>query len=185
MVGITQAKEAASLALEERLARFTFTYDTDGPHLNPRLLAEHGPDTGPEQTKAQTPDQEPSRLTLLSPSPTSPPVQPTPTDCSTSLEKKKSGGPRNTAEKRGKRKQSTSTLKTTTKTKVLVSHKGQTQMPSQVWINYNHFHGLYTCPSRISQHLCDFCGKKCLIFAAAFLKSCHTFCYVFSHVNFI
>nr|XP_014064670.1 unnamed protein product [Salmo salar] len=131
VVGITQAKEAASLALEERLARFTFTYDTDGPHLNPRLLAEHGPDTGPEQTKAQTPDQEPSRLTLLSPSPTSPPVQPTPTDCSTSLEKKKSGGPRNTAEKRGKRKQSTSTLKTTTKTKVLVSHKGQTQMPSQ------------------------------------------------------
>uniref|UniRef100_A0A8C8CGP3 Nuclear receptor binding SET domain protein 2 n=1 Tax=Oncorhynchus tshawytscha TaxID=74940 RepID=A0A8C8CGP3_ONCTS len=73
VVGITQAKEAASLALEERLAKYTFTYDTNGPHLNPRLLAEPGPaepgcaelgpaehglDLGPEQTKAQTPDQE-------------------------------------------------------------------------------------------------------------------------------
>ncbi|CDQ97026.1 unnamed protein product [Oncorhynchus mykiss] len=159
VVGITQAKEAASLALEERLAKYTFTYDTNGPHLNPRLLAEPGPaepgcaehvpaelgpaehglDLGPEQTKAQIPDQEPSRLTLLSPSPTSPQVQPTPTECSTSLEKKKSGGPRTTdgTEKQGKRKQTTSTLKkeTTKKTKVLVSHKGQTEMPSQVWIN--------------------------------------------------
>uniref|UniRef100_A0AAZ3QBZ5 PWWP domain-containing protein n=1 Tax=Oncorhynchus tshawytscha TaxID=74940 RepID=A0AAZ3QBZ5_ONCTS len=154
VVGITQAKEAASLALEERLAKYTFTYDTNGPHLNPRLLAEPGPaepgcaelgpaehglDLGPEQTKAQTPDQELSRLTLLSPSPTSPQAQPTPTDCSTSLEKKKSGSPRTTdgTEKQGKRKQTTSTLKkeTTKKTKVLVSHKGQTEMPSQVWIN--------------------------------------------------
>ncbi|XP_064784883.1 histone-lysine N-methyltransferase NSD2-like isoform X2 [Oncorhynchus masou masou] len=155
VVGITQAKEAVSLALEERLAKYTFTYDTNGPHLNPCLLAERGPaepgcaehvpaelgpaehglDLGPEQTKAQTPDQEPSRLTLLSPSSTSPQVQPTPTDCSTSLEKKKSDGPRTTdgTEKQGKRKQTTSTLKkeTTKKTKVLVSHKGQTGMPSQ------------------------------------------------------
>uniref|UniRef100_A0A4W5K4M5 PWWP domain-containing protein n=1 Tax=Hucho hucho TaxID=62062 RepID=A0A4W5K4M5_9TELE len=43
VVGITQAKEAASLALVERLAKYTFTYDTDGPHLNPRLLAEPFP----------------------------------------------------------------------------------------------------------------------------------------------
>ncbi|XP_031673957.1 histone-lysine N-methyltransferase NSD2 isoform X2 [Oncorhynchus kisutch] len=150
VVGITQAKEAASLALEERLAKYTFTYDTNGPHLNPRLLAEHVPaehvpaelgpaehglDLGPEQTKAQTPDQELSRLTLLSPSPTSPQAQPTPTDCRTSLEKEKSGSPRTTdgTEKQGKRKQTTSTLKkeTTKNSKVLVSHKGQTEMPSQ------------------------------------------------------
>ncbi|XP_071223014.1 histone-lysine N-methyltransferase NSD2-like isoform X2 [Salvelinus alpinus] len=131
VVGITQAKEAASLALEERLAKYTFTYDTDGPHLNPRLLAEPGPaepspDLGPEQTKAQTPDQEP-------PSPTSPQVQPTPTDCSTSLEEKKSDGPRTTDGTEKQRKQTTSTLKkeTTKKTEVLVSHKGQTEMPSQ------------------------------------------------------
>ncbi|KAK6306795.1 hypothetical protein J4Q44_G00219430 [Coregonus suidteri] len=239
VVGITQAKEAASLALDERLAKYIFTYDTDGPHLNPRLLAEPGPNPNPagpnpaepgpnpnpagpnpaeagpdpnpaeagpdpnpaeagpdpnpaeagpdpnpaeagpdpnpaeagpdpnpaeagpdpnpaeagpdpnpaeagpdpnpaeagpdpnpalEQTQAQAPDheQEPSRLTLLPPSPARPPVQPTPTDRSTSLGKKKSSSPRTTdgTEKGGKRKQTTSTTK---KTNVLVSHKGQTQ----------------------------------------------------------
>ncbi|KAM6961098.1 histone-lysine N-methyltransferase NSD2 [Aplochiton taeniatus] len=37
-IGISQAKEAASMALEERMAKFTFTYDQDGPHLNPLVL---------------------------------------------------------------------------------------------------------------------------------------------------
>ncbi|CAB1330405.1 unnamed protein product [Coregonus sp. 'balchen'] len=134
VVGITQAKEAASLALDERLAK---PHPAEaGPDPNPAEAgpdpnpAEAGPDPNPglEQTQAQAPDheQEPSRLTLLPPSPARPPVQPTPTDRSTSLGKKKSSSPRTTdgTEKGGKRKQTTSTTK---KTNVLVSHKGQTQ----------------------------------------------------------
>uniref|UniRef100_A0A6Q2X835 Nuclear receptor binding SET domain protein 2 n=1 Tax=Esox lucius TaxID=8010 RepID=A0A6Q2X835_ESOLU len=85
VVGITQAKEAASLALEDRLAKYTFTYSADGPHLNPHLLA----NSGPEQTQARSQGQESSRLSPVLPSS---PVQATPKDISTSLEKRQRGG---------------------------------------------------------------------------------------------
>uniref|UniRef100_A0A6Q2ZJF2 Nuclear receptor binding SET domain protein 2 n=1 Tax=Esox lucius TaxID=8010 RepID=A0A6Q2ZJF2_ESOLU len=99
VVGITQAKEAASLALEDRLAKYTFTYSADGPHLNPHLLA----NSGPEQTQARSQGQESSRLSPVLPSS---PVQATPKDISTSLEKRQRGGSRTTggSEKQGKQK---------------------------------------------------------------------------------
>uniref|UniRef100_A0A3P8Z936 Nuclear receptor binding SET domain protein 2 n=1 Tax=Esox lucius TaxID=8010 RepID=A0A3P8Z936_ESOLU len=126
VVGITQAKEAASLALEDRLAKYTFTYSADGPHLNPHLLA----NSGPEQTQARSQGQESSRLSPVLPSS---PVQATPKDISTSLEKRQRGGSRTTggSEKQGKQKLTASILKrkTTKKTNALVSHKGPT--PSQ------------------------------------------------------
>uniref|UniRef100_A0A673XU33 Nuclear receptor binding SET domain protein 2 n=1 Tax=Salmo trutta TaxID=8032 RepID=A0A673XU33_SALTR len=68
--GITQAKEAACLALEERLVKYTFTHDSGGPHLNPRVLAklypaEPGPYSVPDL------EQGPSRLSPQSGSSTS------------------------------------------------------------------------------------------------------------------
>uniref|UniRef100_A0A8K9Y444 Nuclear receptor binding SET domain protein 2 n=1 Tax=Oncorhynchus mykiss TaxID=8022 RepID=A0A8K9Y444_ONCMY len=65
VVGITQAKEAASLALEERLVKYTFTHDSDGPHLNPRVLAKLYP-AEPGQYPV------PSRRIPLPPSPANP-----------------------------------------------------------------------------------------------------------------
>ncbi|CDQ93385.1 unnamed protein product [Oncorhynchus mykiss] len=117
VVGITQAKEAASLALEERLVKYTFTHDSDGPHLNPRVLAKLYP-AEPGQYPV------PSRRIPLPPSPANPQA-----DSSTSLGKKR-GGPRKTD---GKRKQTTFTQKK--KANMVVSPKGPTQMPFQVWNN--------------------------------------------------
>uniref|UniRef100_A0A8K9WXV6 Nuclear receptor binding SET domain protein 2 n=1 Tax=Oncorhynchus mykiss TaxID=8022 RepID=A0A8K9WXV6_ONCMY len=77
VVGITQAKEAASLALEERLVKYTFTHDSDGPHLNPRVLAKLYP-AEPGQYPV------PSRRIPLPPSPANPQA-----DSSTSLGKKR------------------------------------------------------------------------------------------------
>uniref|UniRef100_A0A8K9ULD9 Nuclear receptor binding SET domain protein 2 n=1 Tax=Oncorhynchus mykiss TaxID=8022 RepID=A0A8K9ULD9_ONCMY len=114
VVGITQAKEAASLALEERLVKYTFTHDSDGPHLNPRVLAKLYP-AEPGQYPV------PSRRIPLPPSPANPQA-----DSSTSLGKKR-GGPRKTD---GKRKQTTFTQKK--KDNMVVSPKGPTQMPFQV-----------------------------------------------------
>uniref|UniRef100_A0A8C9R0U1 Nuclear receptor binding SET domain protein 2 n=1 Tax=Scleropages formosus TaxID=113540 RepID=A0A8C9R0U1_SCLFO len=39
-VGISQATEAAGMALEDRIAKFTFTYISGRPQLNPRVLVE-------------------------------------------------------------------------------------------------------------------------------------------------
>uniref|UniRef100_A0A8C8BRP9 Nuclear receptor binding SET domain protein 2 n=1 Tax=Oncorhynchus tshawytscha TaxID=74940 RepID=A0A8C8BRP9_ONCTS len=83
VVGITQAKEAASLALEERLVKYTFTHDSGGPHLNPNMLAKLCP-AEPGQYPV------PSRRSPMPPSPASPQA-----DSSTSLGKKR-GGPRKT-----------------------------------------------------------------------------------------
>ncbi|XP_064809171.1 histone-lysine N-methyltransferase NSD2 isoform X2 [Oncorhynchus masou masou] len=113
VVGITEAKEAASLALEERLVKYTFTHDSGGPHLNPRVLAKLYP-AEPGQYPV------PSRRSPLPPSPASPQA-----DSSTSLGKKR-GGPRKTD---GKRKQTTFTQKK--KANMVVSPKGPTQMPFQ------------------------------------------------------
>uniref|UniRef100_A0A8C7I376 Nuclear receptor binding SET domain protein 2 n=1 Tax=Oncorhynchus kisutch TaxID=8019 RepID=A0A8C7I376_ONCKI len=65
VVGITQAKEAASLALEERLVKYTFTHDSGGPHLNPHVLAKLYP-AEPGQYPV------PSSRSPLPPSPASP-----------------------------------------------------------------------------------------------------------------
>uniref|UniRef100_A0A4W5KK47 Nuclear receptor binding SET domain protein 2 n=1 Tax=Hucho hucho TaxID=62062 RepID=A0A4W5KK47_9TELE len=101
VVGITQAKEAACLALEERLVKYTFTHDSGGPHLNPRVLAKLYP-AEPAPYPAPDLEQEPSRLSPLPPSPASAQA-----DSSTSLGKKR-GGPRKTD---GKLKQTTFTQK--------------------------------------------------------------------------
>lgn len=37
-MGIIQAKDAANMSLDERMAKFSFMYDDDGPHLNPYIL---------------------------------------------------------------------------------------------------------------------------------------------------
>uniref|UniRef100_A0AAZ3RSV3 Nuclear receptor binding SET domain protein 2 n=1 Tax=Oncorhynchus tshawytscha TaxID=74940 RepID=A0AAZ3RSV3_ONCTS len=118
VVGITQAKEAASLALEERLVKYTFTHDSGGPHLNPNMLAKLCP-AEPGQYPV------PSRRSPMPPSPASPQA-----DSSTSLGKKR-GGPRKTD---GKQKQTTFTQKK--KANMVVSPKGPTQMLFQVWNNY-------------------------------------------------
>ncbi|KAJ7988826.1 hypothetical protein DPEC_G00313220 [Dallia pectoralis] len=131
VVGITQAKEAASMTLEDRLAKFTFTYGVDGPHLNPRLQE----DFGSEQTQAQSQDQGQalSRLSPLLPSPAISPGEATPKDISTSLNKRQRGISRATggSKKRGGVKLSASIQKrkATKKTNVLVCHKGR--IPSQ------------------------------------------------------
>uniref|UniRef100_A0A4W5KK94 Nuclear receptor binding SET domain protein 2 n=1 Tax=Hucho hucho TaxID=62062 RepID=A0A4W5KK94_9TELE len=119
VVGITQAKEAACLALEERLVKYTFTHDSGGPHLNPRVLAKLYP-AEPAPYPAPDLEQEPSRLSPLPPSPASAQA-----DSSTSLGKKR-GGPRKTD---GKLKQTTFTQKK--KDNIMVSPKGPTPMPFQ------------------------------------------------------
>ncbi|XP_056151410.1 histone-lysine N-methyltransferase NSD2 [Lampris incognitus] len=48
-IGIIQAKEAVGMTLGERMARFTFVYDDDGPHLNPHVLEK----LRPEQTQGK------------------------------------------------------------------------------------------------------------------------------------
>ncbi|XP_042357025.1 histone-lysine N-methyltransferase NSD2 [Plectropomus leopardus] len=47
-MGVIQAKEALSMSLEERMGNFTFAYDDEGPHLNPRIL---------EKLKPEQPDK--------------------------------------------------------------------------------------------------------------------------------
>ncbi|XP_045579778.1 histone-lysine N-methyltransferase NSD2 isoform X1 [Salmo salar] len=111
VVGITQAKEAACLTLEERLVKYTFTHDSGGPHLNPRVLAKLYPaEAGPYSVPDL--EQGPSRLSPQA-------------DSSTSLGKKR-GGPRKTD---GKRKQTTFTQKK--KANIVVFPKGPTQMSFQ------------------------------------------------------
>ncbi|KAL0969514.1 hypothetical protein UPYG_G00228270 [Umbra pygmaea] len=117
-VGIIQAKDAASLVLEERLAKYTFSYDAEGPHLNPCVLA------GSEQSQAQSLEKDPSRLNPVSPSPASSLAQPNPKDTSTSVEKKKKQ--RGGSEQQGNGTTSILERKTTKKANVLSSHKGQT-----------------------------------------------------------
>ncbi|XP_068436873.1 histone-lysine N-methyltransferase NSD2 isoform X2 [Clinocottus analis] len=42
-MGIIQAEEAFSMSLDERMVRFSFLYDDDGPHLNPCILEKMRP----------------------------------------------------------------------------------------------------------------------------------------------
>uniref|UniRef100_A0A8K9V1G7 Nuclear receptor binding SET domain protein 2 n=1 Tax=Oncorhynchus mykiss TaxID=8022 RepID=A0A8K9V1G7_ONCMY len=95
VVGITQAKEAASLALEERLVKYTFTHDSDGPHLNPRVLAKLYP-AEPGQYPV------PSRRIPLPPSPANPQA-----DSSTSLGKKRGAESSAPTKKRNRKKTET------------------------------------------------------------------------------
>ncbi|XP_029448352.1 histone-lysine N-methyltransferase NSD2 [Rhinatrema bivittatum] len=41
-IGIMQAKDAVSMSVQERKAKFTFVYVKDRPHLNPKVAAEAG-----------------------------------------------------------------------------------------------------------------------------------------------
>uniref|UniRef100_UPI003AAA9815 histone-lysine N-methyltransferase NSD2 n=1 Tax=Centroberyx gerrardi TaxID=166262 RepID=UPI003AAA9815 len=48
-MGIIQAKEAVNMPLDERMAKFTFLYDDDGPHLNPHVLEKLRPEQSNEK----------------------------------------------------------------------------------------------------------------------------------------
>uniref|UniRef100_A0A673BJV0 Nuclear receptor binding SET domain protein 2 n=1 Tax=Sphaeramia orbicularis TaxID=375764 RepID=A0A673BJV0_9TELE len=56
-MGIMQAKEAISMSPDKRMANFTFLYDDEGPHLNPRILEKLRP-----QQSAETNQETESRL---------------------------------------------------------------------------------------------------------------------------
>ncbi|KAM4625251.1 histone-lysine N-methyltransferase NSD2 [Polymixia lowei] len=53
-MGIIQAKEAVNIPLDERMAKFTYVYDDNGPHLNPHVLEK----LRPEQSKEKDQEQE-------------------------------------------------------------------------------------------------------------------------------
>ncbi|XP_066575827.1 histone-lysine N-methyltransferase NSD2 isoform X1 [Amia ocellicauda] len=66
-IGIAQATEAAAMASEERMAKFTFAYIGDRPQLNPRVLAELGLEEPPSTQSFQPPqagEMSPGRATI-------------------------------------------------------------------------------------------------------------------------
>uniref|UniRef100_A0A667YPS6 Nuclear receptor binding SET domain protein 2 n=1 Tax=Myripristis murdjan TaxID=586833 RepID=A0A667YPS6_9TELE len=62
-MGIIQAKEAVHMPLNERMAKFTFVYDDNGPHLNPHVMEKLRPEPSSEKEQETKSRLSPSLLT--------------------------------------------------------------------------------------------------------------------------
>lgn len=62
-MGIIQAKEAVHMPLDERMTKFTFVYDDNGPHLNPHVMEKLRPEPSSEKEQETKSRLSPSLLT--------------------------------------------------------------------------------------------------------------------------